>query len=484
MKGNQFEFWHQALSLLAKRLPANIFDTIILDSKPASFENDKLSIIVPFTFMLRRITQSDKTILEAVLSEVIGKPVTVEFMVSTESDNIKSLRSAIDAQNTIAKRKAILNLDDDAGEAKRRAINHTRSSRSQSNENDSIPLNPQFTFDTFVVGENSLMAHAAAMSVARKPGTDYNPLFIYSAAGLGKTHMLHAIGQHALILNPELIIRLVPAETFTYELIDAIGDKASMKQFRSKYRRCDMLLIDDIHFLIDKEATQEAFFHTLNALFEMNKQVVITSDRHPRELRTLKERLVSRFQLGLVVDIQKPGFETRLAILKRKASLMNLEISNETLEIFAGEVQSSIRSLVGCLKSVKNHEESHRRKISVETAREIAESFRDNALGKDRLVTVSRIMDLICHHYRISLEELLSPSKEKRLAHPRHVAMYLARKNTNLTLMEITRAFRRNDHTTIHHGVKKIGALIERDAVFSREMSYIEEMLYGKSPRE
>lgn len=484
MKGNQFEFWYQALSLLKMRMPQNLFNSIIPDSRLDRFENDKLTIILPFPFMLRRITHSDKAALEAVFSEVIGRPISVEFKLAPESERSKIKKIAAEAQDLIERRKGLLKPDSEIEEKEDKKSSAYKNARHIEIDEDFIPLNPLFTFETFVVGDNSLMAHAAAVAVARRPGDDYNPLFIYSGVGLGKTHILHAIGQYALKLNPSLLVRFITAETFTNELVDAIGVKDCMKQFRSKYRKCDILLIDDIHFLIGKEATQEAFFHTLNTLFELNKQVVITSDRHPRELRTLKERLINRFQLGLVVDIQRPGFETRMAILKRKAELMELEIPTALIEIFAGEVQGSIRSLIGCLNYVKNFEVSHNRKVSFEDAKSIAELCKDDAARKDKPITVAMILDLVCHHYRLTPDEILGPSKSARVSHPRHVGMYLARKHTNLTFKAIAGAFNREDHGTVHHGVNKVISQIDKDAVMSREISYVEDILLGQSPRE
>ena len=476
MKGTQPEFWTQVLAALKSKLPATFFETIMLKASPGKFEDGKLVILLPFAYMMRRIRQGEKSLLESVIAEVYGKPVRIEFTIAEEPDSVKSTRIAIEAQNVISKRKTMLSQSEKQKAAANRADENAVDEGSH--------LTPWFTFENFVVGENSLMAHAGAVAVARKPGKAYNPLFIYGGVGLGKTHLLHAIGHFVKHEYPQMVIRCIPAETYTNELIDAIGDKQCLRRFRAKYRHCDLLLIDDIHFLIDKEATQEAFFHTFNVLFELQKQVVLTSDRHPRELRTLKERLINRIQLGLIVDIQKPTYETRLAILRKKALSMSLTISSEILELYAGEVQGSIRSLEGCLKATDNMEKSLGKEITIDEARKIALSYSEDNGASGRRITLRMILDLICHHYRIGIEELLSSSREKHVSHPRHIGMYLARKNTSHSLKEIARAFNKKDHATVFHGVKKIEEGINTDAVLSREVSYIGDLLLGKSPRE
>jgi chromosomal replication initiator protein len=476
MQGNQPEFWPQVLTAMKSKMPAMFFETIMLKAYPREFEDGKLVILLPFAYMLRRINQKEKSLLESIVAEILGQPVRIEFLVEEEPDSVKSTRLAIEAQNLISKRKSMLTSPDEKPLA---VVN-----KPNGKEDEGGHLFSEFTFENFVVGDNSRMAHAAAVAVARKPGKAYNPLFLYGGVGLGKTHLLHAIGHFVKHEFPHLIVRCLQAETYTNELVDAIGDKQCLKRFRAKYRHCDLLLIDDIHFLIDKEATQEAFFHTFNVLFELQKQVVLTSDRHPRELRTLKERLINRIHLGLIVDIQKPTYETRLAILRKKAAMMQLAIAPEILELYAEEVQGSIRSLEGCLKATKNTEKSYDKKISLDDARKIAFSYSESGSASTHRITLRLIMDLICHHYRISAEELLSASRESHVAHPRHIGMYLARKHTNHSLKEIARAFNKKDHATVFHGVKRIEVSMNTDAVLSREVSYIEDLLMGKSPRE
>jgi chromosomal replication initiator protein len=424
--------------------------------------------------MMKRLSIADRRLLEQVVSEILGKPVILELAIRSGDGSIKSTKLAIDTQNLISKRKELVQKSSSPGSDKTRSGNTI--------SDNEPPLNPTYRFGSFVVGDNSLMAHAASLAVSQRPGEVYNPLFLYGGVGLGKTHLLHAIGHKSVENFPEKTIRVCSAETYTNELIDAIGDKESLRKFRSRYRHCDVLLIDDIHFLIDKEATQEAFFHTFNILYDMHKQIVITSDRHPRELRTLKERLINRFQLGLIVDIQKPSYETRLAILKRKAQSMGIEVPQTVLETYAEVVQGSIRSLEGCLKATSNLSNSLGHEITLDEARQIAESYSHERDLQRQPITLRAILDLVCHHYRVSLEELQSASRESHVAHPRHVGMYLARKHTSHSLKEIARAFHRKDHATVFHGVKKIEDNMNMDAVLAREVSYVEDLLLGKSP--
>jgi chromosomal replication initiator protein len=482
MTGDLAGFWNTAQERLSKKLQQAIYETIILQAKPERLENGKLTICLPFDYMIRRITPSDKLVIESTLSSIIGRPITIDFTAANSIDNFKSTRLAIETQSLMAKRKALL--DKSTGDSPKPSTGNGGSTHTSDLDDNSQNLNPNYLFETFIVGESNLMAHAASIAVTKDLAKAYNPLFLYGGVGLGKTHLLHAIGHRVHQELPEKRIRVCSSETYTNELIDAIGDKERTKKFRMKYRHCDVLLIDDIQFLIDKEATQEAFFHTFNVLYEMGKQIVLTSDRHPRELRTLKERLINRFQLGLIVDIQRPSYETRLAILRRKANALGMDVPPEILEHFAEEVQGSIRSLEGCLKSVNNITNSLNRPVTLEDARKISESYSHDKDSKSKPISLKKIIDLICHHYRISYEEIISASRESHVTHPRHIGMFLARTHTSHSFKEIARAFHRKDHATVHHAVKKIVNGINVDAVLAREVNYIEDLLMGKSPIE
>ncbi|MFH1515020.1 MAG: chromosomal replication initiator protein DnaA [bacterium] len=488
MTGSDYKIWEQALSRLSDKISSNTYENMCEQVEPGSISGGVLTLNVPYKFIARQILPTEKVIIESIISEIVGERVSINIRVRNRNESVSTAKLAIKAQTTITNRKNLVkNLRGIEGDEK---INgdlpdggHVKRPV-QSREFDNRSLKPSYVFENFVVGGNSLMAHAASLAVAKEPGEVYNPLFIYGGVGLGKTHLLHAIGHHVRKNYPHMIIRLCPAELYVHELIEAIHDKERSRQFRAKYRRPDILLIDDIHFLIDKDATQEAFFHTFNFLYESNKQIVITCDRHPRELRTLKERLINRFQLGLLVDIQRPSYETRLAILKMKAGQMEMKVPIEILEFFANEVQGSIRSLEGCLKAVLSRESSLNQRISLEDATRIVRDYANDQDSDRNLITLKKILDLVCHHYRVSYEDLASPSREGHLTHPRHIGMYLARKYTSHSLKEIARVFKRKDHGTVYHGVKKISGNINIDAVLAREINYIEDLLLGKAPVE
>jgi chromosomal replication initiator protein len=478
------EFWKNVLEKLSGKLPSGIFDNVILQAKPGNPENGILKIFLPYAYMTRRITQSDRTIIENVISEMLNTPIKVEYSITSEKSSVLTTKLAILAQQTISSRKKLVRKKGKNGGSKSGSGGGAGNGRGKisSGSGDNYPrLKSSYTFDNYIVGDSNRLVHAASMSVSETPGGKYNPLFIYSLVGLGKTHLLHAIAHKILELHPEKIIQLTHAETYTTELIEAINDPPRSRRFRSKFRHCDVLLIDDIHFLIGKDATKEAFFHTFNDLYEMGKQIVLTCDRHPRELRTLESRLISRFHLGLIVDIQRPSYETRLAILTRRASQIGLNLPAEILSLFAVSVQGSIRSLEGCLQAVEHNETTLNRKITLDEAKQIAVDYSYDRDPQTNPITVKDIMDLICHHYRIAPEELTGKSRESRLTHPRHIGMYLSRKHTSLTLKDIARAFKRKDHATIYHGANKIDNGLNLDAVLAREVKYIEDILLGRA---
>ena len=302
-------------------------------------------------------------------------------------------------------------------------------------------LNPRYTFDTFVVGPTNKMAHAVSVAVAESPGGAYNPLFLYGGAGLGKTHLMHSIAHHIINNRPDLRVLYVTSEKFTNELIDSLKHDKN-KEFRDKYRNIDVLLIDDIQFIIGKESTQEEFFHTFNELHEAKKQIVISSDKHPREIATLEERLRSRFEWGITADIQPPDYETKMAILKKRAELEHLDINQEVMQYVATNINSNIRELEGALN-----------KIYV---------FKDT-IECQKEVTPQLIMDVVAEHYNISVSDIISKKKNKEIANPRQICMYLSRKYTDYSLQNIGKIMGNRDHTTVIHGHDKIGKMLETD---------------------
>ena len=318
----------------------------------------------------------------------------------------------------------------------------------------------KYTFDTFVVGQSNRFAHAAALAAAETPGTQYNPLFIYGGVGLGKTHLLQAIGHYALRNHPGLKVRYVTLETFTNEFINSLRDD-SIEGFKNRYRTVDVLLIDDVQFLHKKEQTQEEFFHTFNTLYDAQKQIVLTSDRHPKGLATLEDRLVSRFEWGLIVDIQPPDLETRVAILRKKARTDRLVLSDdETLMFIASRVPTNIRELEGCLTRVVAYSSITKRPIDVDLAREVLKDIPETAATR---VTIDIILSAVSESTGISITEIIGDKRSRPVVDSRHVAMYLARELTDASLPKIGEKFGNRDHTTVLHAVDKITKLMQQD---------------------
>lgn len=315
-----------------------------------------------------------------------------------------------------------------------------------------------YTFDTFVVGPTNKMAHAVAVAVAESPGVSYNPLFLYGGAGLGKTHLMHSIASHISSTRKDLKVLYVTSETFTNELIESLN-KNKNKEFRDKYRKIDVLLIDDIQFLIGKESTQEEFFHTFNELYDAHKQIVISSDKHPREIATLEERLRSRFEWGITADIQPPDYETKMAILKKRAELENLDVSEDVMQFVATNVKSNIRELEGALTKVCAFAKLENKAVTLE----LAEQALKDTIESQREITPSLIMDIVSEHFNITAADIISKKKNKEIAHPRQICMYLCRKYTEVSLQNIGKMMGNRDHTTVMHGFEKINSALETD---------------------
>lgn len=320
-------------------------------------------------------------------------------------------------------------------------------------------LNPKYTFDSFVIGPNNSMAHAAALAVAESPGESYNPLFIYGGVGLGKTHLMHSIARYIIDNNPKLKVMYVSSEKFTNDLIESIrsGSKGNTTptEFRNKYRNIDVLLIDDIQFIIGKESTQEEFFHTFNTLHEAKKQIIISSDKPPKDMITLEERLRSRFEGGLTVDIQQPNYETRMAILKKKRDELGASsVNDDVLNYIVTNIKSNIRELEGALTKVNFLSCLKKQKVTIELAEEALKDM--TSPDNEKIVTVEDIVNIVAEHYGISSNEILSNSRSRNIAYPRQIAMYLSKKLTSTSVTDIGRIIGKRDHSTILHGIKNI----------------------------
>lgn len=330
-------------------------------------------------------------------------------------------------------------------------------------DNHSISnLNPKYTFDTFVVGSNNKLAHAAAVAVAEAPAESYNPLFLYGGVGLGKTHLMHSVAHYILDKNKDAKVLYVTSEKFTNELIDSIKHDKN-QQFRDKYRSIDVLLIDDIQFIIGKESTQEEFFHTFNTLHEAKKQIIISSDKPPKDMVTLEERLRSRFEWGLTADIQPPDYETRMAILKKRAELDGLDIPDEVMEYVANNIKSNIRELEGALNKICVFANLTKKNEPITVS--IAEEALKDLISPDakREITPEMITEIVASHYHVTMDDLISKKRNKETAYPRQVAMYLCRTLTDVPLQAIGKMLGKRDHSTVLHGCDKIEKDLENN---------------------
>jgi len=324
-------------------------------------------------------------------------------------------------------------------------------------------LNSNYTFDTFVVGSNNRFAHSASLAVAESPGEAYNPLYIYGGPGLGKTHLMHSIGHFILERNPDAKIICVTSEEFTNEVIESIrsGNAAAMNKFREKYRTIDVLMIDDVQFIIGKESTQEEFFHTFNALHSAGKQIILTSDKPPKEMETLEERIRSRFEWGLMADIGTPDYETRMAILRKKIEADEMNLSDEILNYIATNIKSNIRELEGALNKLLAYSNLEKTDITME----IAQKELQNIITPDKPkeITPQLIIEVVSEHFQISLDQMISKNRSKDIARPRQIAMYLCKNMTDTPLDSIGALLGGRDHSTIIHGVQKISDEYESD---------------------
>ncbi len=334
-------------------------------------------------------------------------------------------------------------------------------------------LNPKYTFETLIIGKNNELAHAAAIAVAKNPGAQYNPLFIYGGVGLGKTHLMHAVG-HKLLQNSYKKILYVTSEKFTNDYINAISQKR-MEDFKKIYREVDALLIDDIQFLAGKEGTQEEFFHTFNELRDKGKQIIITSDRPPKEIPAIEQRLISRFEWGMIADIQAPDLETRMAILRTKMEKRGVMISEEILFYIAENIQSNVRELEGALNRLAVYQQMENKGLMLEQAKSILASI----IGvKKRVTSIKKIAESVAEFYNITVDDLLKQSRKKEFVKPRQIAMYLIRKELDNSFPSIGEFFGGRDHTTVMHAVEKVENMISEKDNFKQEVDLILDKLF------
>lgn len=400
------------------------FKTWLEPLKVFDVKDNTLYILVPDEQMgLNYITKKYTLPIKVAVAEIIGKDYEIEFVLPEQA---KSMRTP--------KPMAFVNTE----------------------SIDKSSLNPNYTFDTFVVGNNNKLAHAASLAVAESPGEVYNPLFLYGGVGLGKTHLMHSIAHFIQSNNPDVKILYVSSETFTNELIEAIrnGNNTAMTKFREKYRNIDVLLIDDIQFIIGKESTQEEFFHTFNALHSAGKQIILTSDKPPKDMETLEERIRSRFEWGLMADIGAPDYETRMAILRRKVESDDMSLSDDILNYIANNIKSNIRELEGALNKLLAYSNLEKTEITMEIAKKELQNI--ITPDKPREITPQLIIEVVSEHFQISLDQMISKNRSNEIARPRQIAMYLCKTMTDIPLDSIGSLLGGRDHSTIIHGIKKI----------------------------
>jgi chromosomal replication initiator protein len=429
------------------------FKTWLLPLKVYSVNGEKVIVTVPDVEFLGYIRKKYGFLLKITIEEVTGFECSVDFVV--ENQLPKEAASA-PAGNTL--------------------ITNTINPVSQS-AIITANLNPKYIFDTFVVGANNNLAHAASLAVAESPGEIYNPLFIYGGVGLGKTHLMHSIGHFILKNNPAAKVLYVTSEKFTNELIDAIRNKNNFSptEFREKYRNNDVLLIDDIQFIIGKESTQEEFFHTFNALYEAKKQIIISSDKPPKEIETLEERLRSRFEWGLTVDIQSPDYETRMAILRKKEEMEGYNIDNEVIKYIATNIKSNIRELEGALTKIVALSRLDNKEITVELAEE---ALKDIISPNDkREVTPELVIQVVADHYGITPLDISSQKRNKEIVYPRQIVMYLCRDMVGTPLQMIGKYLGGRDHTTIIHGIEKITAEMNKNDTLNNTIEILKKKI-------
>jgi chromosomal replication initiator protein len=459
---NQDQIWSQVQEELRFQLAKRTYDMWLKNTSVISADGSTFRIGVPSKLAKDWLEDRFSGLIQETLQAVTGSEVDIDFVISPTTHR-QSL-SPVDSELDHASENGKTNGHHNGVEA--------------ADEGPVIPpseLNARFRFSSFVVGHNSQFAHAAAKAVAEAPGDSYNPLFLYGGVGLGKTHLMHAIGHEVHTRFPRKRVVYLTSEQFTNEVISSIAT-ARMGEFRHKYRTVDVLLIDDVQFLAGKDRTKEEFFHTFNALHEINKQIVISSDRPPKEIPTLEDRLRSRFEWGLIADIQSPDFETRLAILHSKLGANSGLIPEEVLSFIAHKVQRNIRELEGALTRIQAFAAVHQRQIDEEeAARLLADII---PAGTRKPINVERIQALVADYYNVTLEDMKGKRRDKHIVFPRQVAMFLVREETPSSLPAIGKAFGGRDHTTALHSIEKIANELKEDERLRYEVQSIRERLY------
>ena len=510
MQANQV--WQGVLSELRTTISQQEFERMLRTSTIASFENGQAVVAMPNAYAAEWSQTRLTGMIERIMGNIVGYPVAVRFGVrdgdgyylpgpaaappgpgspglgGMPEDASTSLPGP--AYGPAAELRSIPNSfaapvtgfglgesQNGTGGRVRGTTGRSHISQPELSMEDSSPLNPRYIFEHFIVGSGNRLAHAASLAVAEAPGHAYNPLFLYGGVGLGKTHLLHAIGHRALARLGNLRILYVSSEKFTNDLINAIREGTN-EEFRHRYRRIDILLVDDIQFIAGKESTQEEFFHTFNALHGAGKQIVISSDRPPRAILTLEDRLRSRFEGGLIADIQPPDLETRIAILRAKGESQPIPVPTEVTDYVARQVVSNIRELEGALNRVIAYAALNQKPMTVEVAAQALNDLAPNT--HRRTITPGRIVETVAGFYNIASEELKTKSRSRDVVLPRQVAMFIIREETDASLSDIGAEFGNRDHTTVMHACAKIERDMDRDNQLRQAILTVRQMLHGE----
>ena len=421
---NMESLWDQTCALLSREMPFVSYNTWVDGNMvPGILEDDTLFISVKMERMIGMIQNKYAELIERKLSEAAGKPMRIVLLTKEEMENRQ---------------------DPDLREA--------------DPDGNDPHLNPKYTFESFVVGNANRFAHAAALAVAESPGEAYNPLFIYGGVGLGKTHLMQAIGHFIHQAEPQKKILYMTSESFTNELISAIQQKKTY-EFRDRIRKVDVLMVDDIQFIAGRESTQQEFFNTFNELHNENKQIILTSDKPPKDIQRLEERLSSRFEWGLVADIQRPDVDTRVAILREKTVQEGIEVPDEVLQLIAGRIDSNIRELEGCLTRLVAYATLVKEPITIDLCERALKEVFDSKRHKQ--ITAELIMQTVCDYYGLTLDDMTGPTRKREITVPRQIAMYLTREMTGMSLPQIGNVFGGRDHTTVLHSCKTVEGNIQ-----------------------
>ncbi len=452
----QHSLWQSVLGEIELSVPHATFATWFKNTELVESTDEQVTIAVPNVFAIRQFQVRYNDQIKEILAKNGANPERIEYVVKTSGKRTSINRETTATTPSVTSREL------------------TKTISSPSSTTNGTNLNPRYTFSNFIVGSSNDLAYTACQAVAQYPGVKYNPLFLYGGVGLGKTHLAQAVGNEITKNQPEMRVLYISSETFVKEFLDSIRFKK--KGFSDKYRNVDVLIIDDMQFIANKEKTQEEFFHTFNALHQNNKQIIISSDKPPKSIPTLTERLRSRFEMGMTIDIQMPDFETRCAIIEAKSSLSGVELERDTIEYLANNIKTNIRELEGALNQLLAYSEMRGITPDISTAEGLLGNVRRS---RPQHITSKQIIDKTARYFSLTPAEVCSSKRDKHIVTPRQIAMYLLRSELHLSFPKIASELGRKDHTTAIHSVEKIEKSIKLDFTIREQVAEIREKLYA-----